>query len=271
MAEVIQFSGVSLYINNRRFLDQVDLSIREGETLVISGPPGCGKSLVIRLIMGLPGVPRGEEVAIEGEVRVNGASLADLSATEMQQLRMQMGSVLRSGGLIDNMDVRQNITLPLNYHFRDTVGAEAIGERCRVLLESMGMGHLDQPGRRPVSLNREEKVYVALARALINQPRLILLDDLTVGLSPAAADRMVQNMLGSPRFTDAIHLHGGEVDPPATRVITASNLSFYLDAADRFAILDEQRLRVIGSRQQVIDSDDDCVQGLLYATDFAHE
>ena len=226
--DAVLFSGVSLYINDRRFLDQVDLAIQEGETLVISGPPGCGKSLVIRLIMGLPGVPRGEEVAIDGEVFVNGASLADLSANEVQQLRMQIGSVLRSGGLIDNMDVRQNITLPLNYHFSDTVGPEAIAARCRLLLESMGMGHLDQPGRRPVSLNREETVYVALARALTIQPRLILLDDLTAGLSPAAADRIVRNILRRPDFADEIPLHAGEMDRPVTRVITASNLTFWL-------------------------------------------
>ena len=170
-APLISFSGVSLYINERLFLDRIDLSVPEGETLVIAGPAGCGKSLVIRLVMGMPGLPRGESVAIDGTVQVDGVDLIGMSAVQLQLLRSQIGSVLRGGGLIDNMDVLQNITLPLNYHFRDVIGADAIAARCQLLLETLGQGHLDQPGRRPVSLNREEKVYVALARAFVTPDR----------------------------------------------------------------------------------------------------
>ena len=270
MSDVVVFSGVSLYINDRRFLDGVNLTVREGETVVIAGPPGCGKSLVIRLVMGMPGTPRGESVSIEGEVMIDGHSLAAIAPAELQQLRIQIGSVLRGGGLIDNIDVRQNITLPLNYHFRDTIGSDAIAARCLMLLQTLGMEHLDQPGRRPVTLNREETVYVALARALISQPRLLLLDDLTAGLSPAAAVKVVGNLSALPEFTDGIRLHGDLSDPPITRVITASNLSFYLDVADRFAVLDEQKLRVVGDRRQVVESDDPSVQGLLFATELTH-
>ncbi len=269
-APLISFSGVSLYINERLFLDRIDLSVPEGETLVIAGPAGCGKSLVIRLVMGMPGLPRGESVAIDGTVQVDGVDLIGMSAVQLQLLRSQIGSVLRGGGLIDNMDVLQNITLPLNYHFRDVIGADAIAARCQLLLETLGQGHLDQPGRRPVSLNREEKVYVALARAFVVQPRMLLLDDLTTGLNPAAARAVVRSLALEPVFADGIDVHEGAAPRPVTRVITSSNLTYYLDIADRFAVLDRRRLRLVGGRQDVLESGDGCVRSLLHATDLAH-
>ena len=94
-APLISFSGVSLYINERLFLDRIDLSVPEGETLVIAGPAGCGKSLVIRLVMGMPGLPRGESVAIDGTVQVDGVDLIGMSAVQLQLLRSLVLDLLR--------------------------------------------------------------------------------------------------------------------------------------------------------------------------------
>ncbi|MBN98212.1 MAG: hypothetical protein CME16_03015, partial [Gemmatimonadetes bacterium] len=115
----IVFDKLSLYVEGRCYLDQIELQLQEGQSLVIAGAPGSGKSFVLRLLLGMPGVSRSEVVEYEGEVLVEGVPILGVGPNRLQQLRMQMGSIMRGGGLIDNMDIRSNITLPLVYHFRE--------------------------------------------------------------------------------------------------------------------------------------------------------
>ena len=264
---LIVFEKVSLYVGERRFLHQIDLTVHEGETLVVAGLPGCGKSFILRLVLGMPGVPRGESVQLEGEVSVCGQSLLQLNGAALQKLRMQMGSVLWGGGLIDNMDIRRNITLPLYYHFRDVMRAADIEARCSVLLAEMQLEHLDRPGRRPVSLNQEEIVCVGLARALINEPHVLLLDDPTVGLSPASTSRLVRFLFYRPEFADRTKVHD-RAGRPVTRLIATTNLDDYLDCGDCFAVIHDQELRIVGDREAVLQSDDPCVKNLLSTKEY---
>ena len=263
-APPIVFDQVSLYLEERCFLHQVDLTLHAGETLVVAGQPGCGKSFILRLALGLPGMARGEVVHLEGAVSIFGQSLVELSAAELQKLRTQMGSVLWEGGLIDNMDIRRNITLALYYHFLDVMSIADIEARCTALLADMNLGHLDQPGRRPVSLNREERIYVALARALIHQPLVLLLDDPTMGLSPVAAARMARFLFHQPGFADGIEIHRPDKGK-TSRLIATTSMGDFLDCADRFAVIQDQELRIVGDREAVVQSRDPRVRNLLGA------
>ena len=260
--QAVVLDQFSLYVDGRCFLHRVDLTVAEGETLVVAGPAGSGKSFVLRAAMGMPGVPHGETVEFEGDVRVLGHALWQLAPHELQGLRMRLGSVMLGGGLIDNMDVRRNIALPLQYHFADVLSASQIQARCTALLAAVGHGHLDRPGIRPVNLNREERVYVALARALINQPHLLLFDDPAAGLSPGAAGRLVEFLFHRPRFEDGAVLHD-EPERQVTRLIATTDLADYLPWGDRFAVLSDHELRLLGDRQAVLESDDPCVDDLL--------
>ena len=260
--EAVVLDRFSLYVDGRCFLRRVDLTVAEGETLVVAGPTGCGKSFVLRAAMGMPGVPHGEAVEFEGDVRVFGHSLWQLDSHDLQELRMRMGSVMRGGGLIDNMEVRRNIALPLQYHFADVLKAQDIQARCTALLAAMGQGNLDRPGIRPVNLNREQTVYVALARALINQPDLLLFDDPAAGLSPGAAGRVVEFLFHQPEFGDGILLRD-EPQRKTTRLIATTDLANYLEWGDSFAVLSDYEVRLLGDRQAVLQSDDPCVQDLL--------
>ena len=260
---LVQFDRVTLAVDGRTYLRNVDLTVNEGEALVVAGPPGCGKSFLPRLILGLPGM-RKESIYLDGEVRVAGHNImADNSAADMQRLRRQMGSVLRGGGLIENMDIRRNITLPLNYHYRDVMRPAEIDARCDSLLEDMDLSDLAIPGRRPVGLNREERLYASLARALINEPFLLMLDEPTAGLSPMSAQRLTQFLFYyQPEF--ATHADaGGLSGRRLTRLVTSVDLGRYLRHGTRFAVLDDQRLTVVGDRQATAMSDDPSVRDLL--------
>ena len=259
---VIVFDKVSLFVDGRRFLDRADLVVYEGESLVVAGPTGCGKSFVLRLVLGLPGMTR-DSVRVEGDVVVDGCSILSASLPAVQRLRRRMGSVLSGGGLIENMDVRRNIALPLNYHYRDVLGAAEIDARCDAILGDMELEELALPGRRPVSLNRMERIYVALARALVNQPHILLLDEPTTGLSPVARQRLARFCFYyRPEFSTAPTME--EVsDKPLTRIVATVDLERYLDFGHRFAVLADGKIQVVGDREAVLASADPNVRELL--------
>lgn len=260
---VIVFDKVSLYVEGRRFLDRADLVVSEGESLVVAGAGGCGKSFVLRLVLGLPGMGRAS-VRVEGDVVVDGHSILAVPLPTLQRCRRNMGSVLSGGGLIENMDVRENIALPLNYHYRNVMSAVEIEARCDAILGDMELEELGLPGRRPVSLNRMERIYVALARALVNQPNILLIDEPTTGVSPAAGERLARFCFYyRPEFPSAPAAMEEMSGRPMTRIITTVELEPYLDFGHRFALLINGKIEEIGDREAVLGSADPNVRELL--------
>ena len=247
---LVIFDRVSLWVGQRRFLQEIDLVVEQGKTLVVAGAPGSGKSFFLRLVLGLPGMGRADEVRYQGDVTVDGVSLLDGDIGFLQQWRRQAGAVLRSGGLIDNMDIRRNIILPLSYHFSDVMSPRQIEERCSTLMVALEIEYLDQPGLRPTALNSEERIYVALARALINEPCVLLADDPAAGLGPEATARLLPWLFYRPEFEDGIAVHE-RAGHPVTRLITTTDIGDYLDRGDRFGVLEERRLRMLGDREAV--------------------
>ncbi len=255
----VVFEDVSLQVQGRWFLRDVDLTVRPGESLIVAGIPGSGKSFILRLILGLPGTGLFESIQVKGRVLAAGESVFDMTSADLNRWRSQVGNVMRGGGLIENMDIRSNIELPLNYHCRDVLNRAQIEARCDELLSDLGIRDLGVVGRRPVTLNREQKIYVSLARALIAGPDLLLMDDPTAGLSPLSAQRLKVHCFGHQR-----RRHGPEHDPAAvTRVTTTNDLSRYLDCGSRFAVLDSGGVRIIGDREAVEASTDERVTELL--------
>ena len=230
MTSAIAMRDVGLKVGDAHLLSGVNLDLRAGEMGVVIGETGSGKSSLLRLVLGLPGVQREDRVRIWGEVLVEGVSAFDLSSGELQDLRRKIGLVKGDGGLIENMDVRRNITLPLVYHASAMHGGQ-INARCEAVLSDLGIAHLGRSGRRPVALNLEERAYVSLARARIVEPTILLADDPTLGLGVGASERLLGHLCG-----------GG----PMTRLITTSWLLPYIDRADRFYLLEDGRVLPLG-------------------------
>ena len=260
---LIELRDVTLEVDGQVYLRQANLAVSAGESVIVAGLPGSGKSFVIRLMLGLPGLGSGSRTRLEGEVVVDGLDVVGTSGAELQQLRSRMGAVLRDGGLIENMDVRRNIMLPLSYHHRTSMGKTDIDERCDLLLQDLGLARLNKPGLRPVGLNREERIYVSLARALVNEPFLLLMDDPAAGLSPGCAASLKEMCFGYyPRFST--HPETQPVNAlPLTRVTTTSDIGRYLSFGDRFVVLTDQQLHVIGGREEVASSSQEHVRALI--------
>jgi|TARA_B100001964_G_scaffold241364_1_gene313611 ABC-type transporter Mla maintaining outer membrane lipid asymmetry ATPase subunit MlaF len=253
-APLLQFRQVTLEVEGRRFLDGAELRVDAGESVIVAGTPGSGKSFVLRLLLGLPGIGDAQ-VVLRGEVIVAGQSVFELGGNDLQVLRRRIGFVMQEGGLIENMDIRRNVTLPIQYHFRDMLSDGSLADRrCDQLLERFDISHLGSSGLRPVSLDHEQKIYVALARALVMDPFLLLLDDPMIGLSPDSAQRLCHHAFDSTSlFTDRLP---GETTESLTHLLTTADLGGYLEHGDRFVLLDDGHLIDVGDRTAVETSDD---------------
>ncbi len=239
----IEFVDVVVEVGGRRFLDGISIVIPAGQTLVIGGAPGSGKSFIPRLILGLPGVQEGDGVRLWGDVLVGGQSVFDMNEGALYQLRRRIGMVMWNGGLIDNMDVERNITLPLVYHATAGGRDGDVDARCRIEADELGIAHLLRPGLRPVALNREEKIRVALARARIGDPTISMVDDPFGGLDDATVRSLV-DAICRPQDRGV-----------QTRLITTSRLLPLLGAGGRFWLVEEGKLIDLGDGDSVRLSD----------------
>ena len=155
-----------------------DLTVRAGEKIGLVGPSGVGKSTLLSALAGLVH-PQA------GTMMVAGIQLADASARARRQLRAQQGLILQNPALVPYLDVRENVLLPLRLR-GDRIDA-TVEARVAELLDRIGLS--DRADHRPSALSRGENQRVAICRALLPRPGLILADEPTAALDAASTQR----------------------------------------------------------------------------------
>jgi phospholipid/cholesterol/gamma-HCH transport system ATP-binding protein len=158
-------------------LDGVGIAFEAGRTTVVIGPSGTGKSVLLKHIVGLERPDR-------GEVWFQGKRLDSMSDRELVDARMKMGFLFQMGALFDSMSVADNIRFPLLEHAK--MSAAEREERCRKVLAMVGLP--DAAKKMPADLSGGQRKRVALARAIVLEPDLVLYDEPTTGLDPITAD-----------------------------------------------------------------------------------
>ncbi|MDP5241165.1 ATP-binding cassette domain-containing protein [Uliginosibacterium sp. 31-16] len=173
---MIRFEHVSKrYDGGHEALANVSLEIRHGELLVLAGHSGAGKSTLIKLIAGL-------EKPTAGKVWVSGQDVGSLRQNQLPYLRRSLGLVMQEHRLLTDRTVYDNVMLPLlvtGYPPRDAA------KRVRVALEKVGMGTFEKA--MPLTLSGGEQHRVAIARAIVNRPSVLIADEPTAHLDPAYA------------------------------------------------------------------------------------
>lgn len=191
-------------------LDGVDVSIRQGELVAITGSSGSGKSTLMH-VLGFMDRPT------EGEILFEGEDVTHLSKSDRATLRSRkIGFVFQSFNLLPRLSVIENVLLPTHYARRRDSGRRA---RAMEVLERVGMGH--RKSHTPLELSGGERQRVAIARSLINEPRLILGDEPTGNLDSKNVDKIMDlfGELKSEGNTLAIVTHDPHVASFCDRVI----------------------------------------------------
>ncbi|WP_042146741.1 MULTISPECIES: ABC transporter ATP-binding protein [unclassified Pseudoalteromonas] len=163
-------------------LRSIDLEINAGDYVSISGPSGCGKSTLLS-ILGLLDMPSG------GEFYIEGINVTDLSLDEAAEIRnSKIGFIFQSFNLIDELSVFDNVALPLRYS-KDKLSDEAIKKRVNECLELVAMSH--RVSHKPNQLSGGQQQRIAIARALVANPAILLVDEPTGNLDSKSGDQVM--------------------------------------------------------------------------------
>jgi len=172
-APLIQLENVTKRFGERTILDAFSISIQEGETTTIIGKSGVGKSVTLKHMIGLLEPD-------DGEIRFGGHNLKEMNRTERKSLKSQFSYMFQNNALFDSMTVFDNIALPLVE--RSTFSRTEIERRARLMIDRLELNEV--PHQYPSQLSGGMQKRVALARALIVRPKIILFDEPTTGLDP---------------------------------------------------------------------------------------
>ncbi len=237
---VVELEGLRKRFGQQRVLTGIDLSFRYGETTTILGRSGTGKSVLLKHIIGLMHPDA-------GSVRVFGHDVCHLGRPQMEQLRMQFGMVFQYAALFDSMDVLHNVGFLLYQH--TDMSEDEIRQRVRERLDMVGLGEIEE--MMPEEISGGMKKRVALARAIVMDPKIILYDEPTTGLDPVTADTI----------NDLIIKTGDQLN--ATSIVVTHDIASAMKVSDRMIFLHQGKVHVDDSPDAVRHNDDPLVQGFL--------
>ena len=182
----IEMKGISKMFETQELethaLKNIDITINAGDYVSISGPSGCGKSTLLS-ILGLLDMPT------DGQYLIEGVDVSDLSLDQAAEIRnSKIGFIFQSFNLIDELSVFDNVALPLRYR-REKMSDEAIKQRVNECLDLVDMTH--RTSHRPNQLSGGQQQRIAIARALVAKPAILLVDEPTGNLDSKSGDQVM--------------------------------------------------------------------------------
>jgi phospholipid/cholesterol/gamma-HCH transport system ATP-binding protein len=173
---MIALENVTKRLGGRTVLDGLSLSVRKGETLVILGGSGVGKSVTLKHMVGLLKPDA-------GRVTVDGMDISDFTSRELEPVRRRFGYCFQGAALLNSLSVFDNVALPLREH--DRLPEEEVADRVRESLAIVGLK--DAADKLPAELSGGMRKRAGLARAIVHRPEIVLYDEPTAGLDPVIA------------------------------------------------------------------------------------
>lgn len=260
---IIEVRNLVKAYGDNTVLDGVSFRVLHGETKIIIGASGSGKSTILKLILGL-------ESPDEGHIFIDGQEITGLSESQLMPIRQKMGMVFQESGLFDSLDVRENVAYRL---YEEGVDDDEIEQRVRQTLRFVGLE--DAIDKFPSELSGGMKRRVSVARALISNPPIMLYDEPTAGLDPVTSKKIneliialrdVQSVTGifvTDRLRDAFTLATEFASNGAGAVKFRRESGDFCIANTRFLLLRDGRIAFEGSEELLRGSTDPYIQKFL--------
>lgn len=242
---MIEFRNVHKAFGSLQVLRGVNLTVEEGETLALLGPSGTGKSVLLKHAIGLL-------MPDDGDVIVDGTSVANATEAQLRDLRRQLGYVFQNAALFDSLTVAENLYLAQS----DESGGRTTAECRREALELLRRVNMEESvlDKFPSELSGGMRKRVGVARAIASNPSYLLWDEPTTGLDPVNADNIDELILELGRGLGV------------TSIVVTHDLDTAFEVGDRIALLYEGRIRAIGSPAEMLASTDPVVMRFVRRT-----
>ncbi|MBM4159433.1 MAG: ABC transporter ATP-binding protein [Ignavibacteria bacterium] len=240
---MIEIRNLKKSFGDNHVLQGVNLKIIKGETIVIIGKSGCGKSVLLKHIIGLLQPD-------EGEIIIEGNNIVKMSSKEIYKLRNKFGFLFQGSALFDSMTVEENVGLALRENTK--LSKNEIKKIVNEKLELVGL-----PGTNnvmPSDLSGGMKKRVALARALSTNPEYILYDEPTTGLDPVMSDAIDELVV---ELTDKLKV---------TSVVVTHDIFSVYDVADKVAMMEEGKIYFHSTPKELVETQDPVIRNFLNRT-----
>ncbi len=231
---VISIRGLYKSFGSNNVLVDFNLQVARGESVIVLGKSGSGKSVLIKCIIGLLKPDR-------GDIELFNKSLVEIGSDDLDKLRARVGFLFQSNALYDSMTVRENLEFPLRRHWI-RVTQDEVDKMVEEALEDVGLGHtIDM---MPVELSGGMRKRIALARTLILKPEIILYDEPTTGLDPITGKEIIELMIDIQKKYNT------------TSLIISHDMNVVKTAGDRVIVLVDGRCYAQGTYEQLLKNTD---------------
>ncbi|MGB4704002.1 MAG: ABC transporter ATP-binding protein [Candidatus Saccharicenans sp.] len=236
----IKITDLHKAFGSKQVLRGLNLEIMSGETLVVIGQSGSGKSVLLKHIIGIMKPDRGKVV-------VDGQEISSMSDEQLMKLSRKFGMLFQGAALFDSLTVEENVAFGLRRH--TTLSEDEIKERVKESLEQVGLRGVEK--LFPHELSGGMKKRVGLARAIAYRPEIILYDEPTTGLDPIRAEAINDLILCLKK------------QMKVTSVIITHDMNMTYKVADRIAMLFDGRIIEIGTPEEIRKTDNPVVQQFI--------
>jgi len=237
---VIQIKGLHKSFGTNHVLRGLDLPIRTGESLVIMGRSGCGKSILLKQIMGIMEPD-------EGTVIIDGVDIFSLAPRELDKFRLQLGMLFQGAALFDSLSVKENVGFSLYEHTE--LPERTVADKVREKLRLVGLSGIEE--LMPSELSGGMKKRVGLARAICNDPKIMLYDEPTTGLDPITGDGINELIVEMHRKLRV------------TSVTVTHDLKSAYRVAERIGILYQGKIIGVGTPEEIKNSDNPVIRQFI--------
>ncbi|MGC4093181.1 MAG: ABC transporter ATP-binding protein [Polyangiaceae bacterium] len=220
----------------------LDLEVARGEVLTIVGGSGVGKSVMLKMLIGLLKPDR-------GSIIFDGEEVTDMGETQLSKVRQRIAMLFQSGALFDSLTVGENVAYGLEEHFRKTMTQEQRAERVAWALSLVDLPGIEQ--MRPSDLSGGMRKRVGLARAIAVQPEVLLYDEPTTGLDPINTARVNHLIMGLQQKLQV------------TSIVVTHDMKSVFTISDRVAMVHSGRIIATGTKEEFQASDDPRVENFI--------